>query len=188
MPPWLINVLIGLVPAILVAFVTAVTTVFLALRRFRQERWWDRKAAMKTRTTQTSRRSHFAATAHRHLLRPRRQGQRPILRPQTLRRETVECGPHRHLKLWIYDLPPTSDYGATGRTNKHFTLKENPLKRVRSASRTCPASLDTLKVSVPPAVMPAPPALISTTSLPDLTRVAGLTRAVAELIRSRKAE
>jgi type I restriction enzyme M protein len=34
-------------------------------------------------------------------------------------RKTVECEPHRHLKLWIYDL----------RTNKHFTLKENPLKR-----------------------------------------------------------
>jgi type I restriction enzyme M protein len=32
-------------------------------------------------------------------------------------------------KLWIHDLPPSSHYGATGRTNKHFTLKENPLKR-----------------------------------------------------------
>jgi hypothetical protein len=64
-------------------------------------------------------------------------------RPQTRRRETVECEPHRRLKLWIYDL----------HTNKHFTLKEpssseidwrsvspkgqrcsadqNPLKRVR---------------------------------------------------------
>ena len=31
----------------------------------------------------------------------------------------MECEPHQHLKLWIYDL----------RTNKHFTLKENPLKR-----------------------------------------------------------
>jgi type I restriction enzyme M protein len=31
--------------------------------------------------------------------------------------------PHWRLKLWIYDL----------RTNKHFTLKENPLKRVRSS-------------------------------------------------------
>jgi type I restriction enzyme M protein len=31
--------------------------------------------------------------------------------------------------LWIYDLPPSSCYGATRRTNKHFTLKENPLKR-----------------------------------------------------------
>src|SRR5438270_4104889 len=42
-----------------------------------------------------------------------------LLRPQTSRRETLECEPHRRLKLWIYDL----------RTNKHFTLKENPLKR-----------------------------------------------------------
>ena len=33
--------------------------------------------------------------------------------------KTVECEPHRRFKLWIYDL----------RTNKHFTLKENPLKR-----------------------------------------------------------
>ena len=31
----------------------------------------------------------------------------------------MECEPHRRLKLWIYD----------PRTNKHFTLKENPLKR-----------------------------------------------------------
>src|SRR5437588_8899239 len=31
----------------------------------------------------------------------------------------MECKPHRRFKLWIYDL----------RTNKHFTLKENPLKR-----------------------------------------------------------
>ncbi len=31
----------------------------------------------------------------------------------------MECEPHRRLKLWLYDL----------RTNKHFTLKENPLKR-----------------------------------------------------------
>jgi hypothetical protein len=42
MQPWLINLLTGLVSAILVA----VTTVFLALRRFRQERWWEKKHAM----------------------------------------------------------------------------------------------------------------------------------------------
>jgi len=42
-----------------------------------------------------------------------------LLRPQTSRRETLECEPHRPLKLCIYDL----------RTNKPFTLKENPLKR-----------------------------------------------------------
>jgi type I restriction enzyme M protein len=59
-------------------------------------------------------RTHFAAPTHRHLLRPRRQGQRPLLRPQTCRREIVECEPHRRLKLWICDL----------RTNKHFTSKK----------------------------------------------------------------
>ncbi len=33
-------------------------------------------------------------------------------------------------KLWTYELPPSGQsYGATGRTNKHFTLKENPLRR-----------------------------------------------------------
>src|SRR5437764_1104772 len=52
-------------------------------------------------------------------LRARRQGQRPLLRPQTSCRETLKCEPHRRLKRWIYDL----------RTNKHFTLKENTLKR-----------------------------------------------------------
>src|SRR5947207_15609219 len=41
-----------------------------------------------------------------------------------------ECERHRRLKPWIYDLPPARSYGATRRTNKHFTLKENPLKRV----------------------------------------------------------
>jgi hypothetical protein len=104
----------------------------------------------------------------------------------------VECEPHRRLKLWIYNL----------RTNKHFTLKENPLKRSdlddfvacynpnnrherkpadrfrsfsyeeltkrdkRSLSLTnLPASLDTLKVSVPPAIKLAPlPAITSTSS------------------------
>ena len=41
----------------------------------------------------------------------------------------MECEPHGHLNVWIYDLPPSDCYGATGRTNKQFTLKENPLKR-----------------------------------------------------------
>ena len=72
-----------------------------------------------SRATRTSRRSRLAATAYRHLLRPRRQGERPLFRPQTRRRKAVECEPHRRLKLWIYDV----------RANKHFTLKENPLKR-----------------------------------------------------------
>src|SRR5215831_11839688 len=37
-----------------------------------------------------SRRAYLVTTAHRHLLRPRRQGQRPLLRPQTGRRETMD--------------------------------------------------------------------------------------------------
>src|SRR5438477_13173117 len=53
MPTWLTNILIGLVPAILVAIVTSVTTVFLALRRFRQERWWDKKEAMYAELLET---------------------------------------------------------------------------------------------------------------------------------------
>src|SRR5437899_4546498 len=31
--------------------------------------------------------------------------------------------PHRRLKLWIYDLPPSRNYGATGPTNKHFDVQ-----------------------------------------------------------------
>ena len=60
------------------------------------------------------RRPHAAAPADRHLLRPGREGERPVLRPQAgaARRRGRK-------KLWIYDL----------RTNKHFTLKTNPLER-----------------------------------------------------------
>src|SRR5437773_9774504 len=83
------------------------------------------KANGETRATQASQCSQLVAPTDRHLLRLRRQGQRPLLRPQTRRRKTVECEPHRRLKLWIYDLPPSSYYGATGRTSKHFTLIEN---------------------------------------------------------------
>jgi type I restriction enzyme M protein len=42
-----------------------------------------------------------------------------VIRPQTAQEKAVECEPHLHLKLLIYDL----------RTNLHFTLKENTLKR-----------------------------------------------------------
>ena len=45
----------------------------------------------------------------RHLLRPGRQGQRTLLRPQAGQRETME-----QEKLWIYDL----------RTNRDFSLKQ----------------------------------------------------------------
>jgi hypothetical protein len=45
MPNWAVTMLVSLVPAILVAIVTSAITVTLALRRFRQERWWERKQA-----------------------------------------------------------------------------------------------------------------------------------------------
>lgn len=53
MPGWLTNILIGLLPAILVAVVTSVITVSLALRRFRQERWWEKKQAMYAELLET---------------------------------------------------------------------------------------------------------------------------------------
>jgi type I restriction enzyme M protein len=47
------------------------------------------------------------------------RGLHSLLRPEARPGKAVECEPHLHLKLWIYDL----------RTNLHFTLKENTLKR-----------------------------------------------------------
>jgi type I restriction enzyme M protein len=52
--------------------------------------------------------------AHRHFLRPGRQGERALFRPQAGQRERPWTR-----TLWIYDL----------RTNKHFTLKTNTLTR-----------------------------------------------------------
>src|SRR6266404_2668457 len=57
--------------------------------------------------------SHIAPTSDRHLLRARRQGNVLFFdRKPAAEKPWTE-------KLWIYDL----------RTNKHFTLKENTLKR-----------------------------------------------------------
>jgi len=62
--------------------------------------------------------------AHRHLLRPRRsEPDWPECQRSLLDRKPAAEKPWTE-KLWIYDLPPSTDYGATGRTNKHFTLKE----------------------------------------------------------------
>ena len=48
-----------------------------------------------------------------HLLRAGREGERPLLRPQAGVGDAVDA------ELWVYDL----------RTNQHFTLKQNPLRR-----------------------------------------------------------
>ena len=44
MPGLWANLLTGVVIAIVSAVVSAIVTVFLAFRRFRRERWWERKA------------------------------------------------------------------------------------------------------------------------------------------------
>jgi hypothetical protein len=99
----------------------------------RRRRWRNGE----TRATQTSRRSHFATSADRHLdsFAPARSASRPsrlILCSQQIQvyaqgvkanvlffdRKPAAEKPLTS-KLWIYDL----------RTNKHFTLKENTLKR-----------------------------------------------------------
>jgi len=56
------------------------------------------------------------------------------------------------LKLWIYDLRTFDRYGATGRTNKHFTLKEPSSSEIdwRSVSpkgQRCSADQNPLKRS-----------------------------------------
>lgn len=63
------------------------------------------------------RRPHAAASAHRTVLRPGREG---LLKANVLffdKKPASETPWTR--RLWIYDL----------RTNMHFTLKTNPLKR-----------------------------------------------------------
>ena len=59
------------------------------------------------------RRAHATAAADGGVLRPGREGQRPLLRPEGGQRQAWTQ------TLWIYDL----------RTNTHFTLKQNPLTR-----------------------------------------------------------
>lgn len=53
MPPWVQDILVGLIPATIIAAFTAVATVHLALRRFRSERWWDRKAEAYSRIVES---------------------------------------------------------------------------------------------------------------------------------------
>lgn len=65
MPIWLLEILKGLVPAILVAAVTSVVTVNLALRRFRQEKWWTTKEETYSQLLETL--HHLKRYASEHL-------------------------------------------------------------------------------------------------------------------------
>jgi len=49
MPQWLIALLTGLIPSLIVGVCTAIITVRLSLRRFHAERWWERKAEAYSR-------------------------------------------------------------------------------------------------------------------------------------------
>jgi hypothetical protein len=53
MPLWLNDLLVKLVPSLVVAVVTAWATVRLSLRRFRTERWWERKADAYSRIVES---------------------------------------------------------------------------------------------------------------------------------------
>ncbi|HHT9104504.1 MAG TPA: hypothetical protein ACFYD7_01370 [Candidatus Wujingus californicus] len=44
MNTWYIQILIAIIPGILISFLTAFLTVRLSFKKFRHERWWDRKA------------------------------------------------------------------------------------------------------------------------------------------------
>jgi hypothetical protein len=49
MPQWITSLLTTIAPSLVVAICTAIITVRLSLRRFRAERWWERKADVYSR-------------------------------------------------------------------------------------------------------------------------------------------
>ena len=49
MPQWLTSSLAPVIPSLVVGVCTAIITVRLSLRRFRSERWWERKADVYSR-------------------------------------------------------------------------------------------------------------------------------------------
>ena len=96
-----------------------------------------------------------------HLLRPGGEGERPVLRPEARRARSPWTK-----KLWIYDL----------RTNKHFTLKTNPLKR---------ADLDEFVDVLPPG---EPPRARSRPGARRTPRAAGASYAYDELVARDKVQ
>ena len=49
---WYVQLLLALVPALAVAVVTALITVKLSIRKFRAEKWWERKADAYSRVVE----------------------------------------------------------------------------------------------------------------------------------------
>src|SRR5438552_2741952 len=65
MPDWIFDILRALLPAILVAIVASLVTVRLAINRFRQEKWWERKEQTYSQLLETL--HHLKKYASEHL-------------------------------------------------------------------------------------------------------------------------
>jgi len=46
MPEWIPDILKAVLPGIIIAVLTSILTVHLAIRRFHEEKWWEKKQEM----------------------------------------------------------------------------------------------------------------------------------------------
>lgn len=53
MPEWITYILKAVFPGIIIAAVTSILTVRLAIRRFHEEKWWEKKQEMYSRLLET---------------------------------------------------------------------------------------------------------------------------------------
>jgi hypothetical protein len=53
MPQWITDILKAVLPGIIIAVLTSVLTVRLALRRFHKEKWWEKKQEMYSSLLET---------------------------------------------------------------------------------------------------------------------------------------
>ena len=49
MPDWIIEIIKIVIPGVLIAALTSYITVRLSIRRFHQEKWWEKKVEMYSR-------------------------------------------------------------------------------------------------------------------------------------------
>jgi len=52
-PEWTLDILKAIVPGIIIAILTSILTVRLAIRRFHEEKWWEKKQEMYSRLLET---------------------------------------------------------------------------------------------------------------------------------------
>ena len=53
MPDWIPDILKAVLPGIFIATLTSILTVRLAIRRFHQEKWWEKKQEMYSNLLET---------------------------------------------------------------------------------------------------------------------------------------